>query len=209
MIDHFAIDLVGIKRREERRACVINSSFDLIVRARNGDHEAFRLLFERYARPVMSFALNQVGRHDVAEEVTQETFVRAYSHLQDLRDEQRFSTWLFGIARNVAREWLRTGARAAFASSLDAESFPEELPTTDLSPADDYSEKELSAAVLRALGSLDEDRRVVFSLKVLQGTSYQEIAEITGFSLAKVKTDLHRARGEMRQKLRGFVGTNR
>ena len=207
MIDHFAIDLVGIERREERRACVINSSPDLIVRARNGDHEAFRLLFERYARPVMSFAFNQVGRHDVAEEVTQETFVRAYSHLQDLRDEQRFSTWLFGIARNVAREWLRTGARAVFESSLDAESFPEELPTTDLSPADDYSEKELSAAVLRALGSLDEDRRVVFSLKVLQGTSYQEIAEITGFSLAKVKTDLHRARGEMRQKLRGFVGT--
>ncbi|HSS18975.1 MAG TPA: RNA polymerase sigma factor [Pyrinomonadaceae bacterium] len=203
MIDHLAIDLVGIKRRKESRAGVMNSSLDLIVRARTGDHEAFRLLFERYARPILSFVFNQVGRHDVAEELTQETFVRAYSHLQDLRDAERFSTWLFGIARNVAREWLRTGATVA--SSLDVGSFPEQLSTSDSSPADDYSEKELSRAILRALRSLDEDRRVVFSLKVLQGTSYQEITEITGFSLAKVKTDLHRARGEMRQKLRRYV----
>jgi len=205
MIDHLAINLAGHKRREESRAGVMNSSLDLISRARTGDHEAFRLLFERYARPVLSFVYNQVGRHDVAEELTQETFVRAYSHLKDLRDEEKFSTWLFGIARNVAREWIRTGARAGFSGSANSQSVPEQHSSGDLSPADDYFEKELSNAISRALQSLDEDRRVVFSLKVFQGTSYQEIVEITGFSLAKVKTDLHRARGEMRQKLRAYV----
>ena len=205
MIDHLAIDLVGHKRREESRAGVMNSSLDLIIRARTGDHDAFRLLFERYARPVLSFVYNQVGRHDVAEELTQETFVRAYSHLKDLRDEEKFSTWLFGIARNVAREWIRAGTRAGVSGSASPQPDPEQQSATDFSPADDYSEKELSSAIARALQSLDEDRRVVFSLKVFQGTTYQEIAEITGFSLAKVKTDLHRARGEMRQKLRAYV----
>src|SRR5262249_24660041 len=88
-----------------------NSSEELIRRARNGDDEAFRLIFERYIRPIISFIFDMVGRRELAEDLAQETFVRAYKNLNALRDETRLSTWLFGIAKNVARESLRARIR--------------------------------------------------------------------------------------------------
>ena len=71
---------------------------DLIARARRGDEEAFRLIFERYTRPVISFIFYMVNDGALAEELAQETFVRAYKSLNALRDETKLSTWLFGIA---------------------------------------------------------------------------------------------------------------
>src|SRR5215510_16264049 len=85
----------------------MKTSGDLVARVRKGDQEAFRLIFDRYSRPLMSFLYDMVGKRDLAEELTQETFVRAYKNLKGLRDETKLSTWLFGIAKNVARESLR------------------------------------------------------------------------------------------------------
>src|SRR5229473_7239291 len=90
---------------------LMNSSADLVARACQGDQEAFRLIFERYSRPLISFIYDQVSNRDVAEELTQETFVRAYRSLHTLRAEAKLSTWLFGIAKNVARESLRARQR--------------------------------------------------------------------------------------------------
>src|ERR1700704_3325468 len=92
-------------------ATLMNSSADLVARACRGDQEAFRLIFERYSRPVISFIYDLVGDRGLAEELTQETFVRAFRSLHTLREETKLSTWLFGIAKNVAREALRTRAR--------------------------------------------------------------------------------------------------
>lgn len=204
MIDRLALNSDRLNGREDQHTgVVLNSAPELIAQARTGDHEAFRLLFERYARPVMVFTYNLVGRHDVAEELTQETFVRAYSHLKELRDETKFSTWLFGIGRNVVREWIRSRVRSG---GIDlAGVVADQEQSLDLSPADQFAGKELNRAIIVALQALDEDRRVVFALKVFHGSSYQEIVEITGFTLAKVKTELHRARAEMRHRLRGYL----
>src|SRR6267142_5577720 len=90
---------------------LMNSSADLVARASLGDQEAFRLIFERYSRPVISFIYDFVGDRGLAEELTQETFVRAFRNLHALREETKLSTWLFGIARNVAREALRSRLR--------------------------------------------------------------------------------------------------
>src|SRR5262249_57465128 len=86
---------------------VMESWGEVTARARRGDQEAFRQIFDRYSRPVISFIYDMVGRRDLAEELAQETFVRAYRSLGALKDEARLSTWLFGIAKNVARESLR------------------------------------------------------------------------------------------------------
>jgi RNA polymerase sigma-70 factor (ECF subfamily) len=176
-----------------------------IARARAGDSEAFRQLFERYSRPVISFVFDMVGDRALAEDLTQETFVRAFKHLGALREEGKFSTWLFSIAKNVAREHLRSSERRTSKVELDDESVLElqdERPT----PAVELLDKELNSVVRRALGALDEDKRTVFALKVFQQRSYEEIAEITGFSLPKVKTDLHRARAEMRRRVSPYLG---
>src|SRR3954465_5201559 len=137
----------------------MNSHEDLIARARRGDEEAFRLIFERFTRPVISFIFYLVNQRELAEELAQETFVRAYKSLHALRDEMKLSTWLFGIAKNVARESLRQSRRDS--RHLDPEGrgrceICDEKPT----PAGQLLDKELSDVVRRALLQLDDPNQL-------------------------------------------------
>jgi RNA polymerase sigma-70 factor, ECF subfamily len=184
---------------------LMNSSADLVAHARQGDHEAFRLIFERYSRPVISFIYDMVGDRGLAEELTQETFVRAYRNLRTMREETKLSTWLFGIARNVARESLRARAQASHHVDLEDQSVLH-LSGRGPAPVDQFLNKELNAVIERALAALDENKRLIFTLKVFQQRTYEEIAEITGSSIPKLKTDLHRARSEMRRRIRPYLG---
>jgi RNA polymerase sigma-70 factor (ECF subfamily) len=183
----------------------MNSAEDLIARARRGDEEAFRLIFERYTRPVISFIFYMVNQRCLAEELAQETFVRAYKSLNALRDDAKLSTWLFGIAKNIAREHLRDRHRERGQVELSHHE-AQEVRATEQSPAGALLDKELSHVVRHALGQLGEDKRLVFTLKVYQQRSYEEIAEITGFSIPKIRNDLHRARIEMRRRLGSYLG---
>src|SRR5437588_5008337 len=185
---------------------LMNSSVDLVTRACQGDQEAFRLIFERYSRPVISFIYDQVGDRETAEELAQETFVRAYRSLKSLREEAKLSTWLFGIAKNVARESLRADMRKRQQVDLDDEQVLD-LSDRGPIPVNHLLDKEFNDVVKRSLALLDEDKRLVFTLKVFHQCSYEEIAEITGFSIPKLKTDLHRARAEMRQRVGQYVRT--
>lgn len=185
---------------------LMNSPEELVERVRRGEQEAFRLIFDRYARPVISFIYDMVGDRAVAEDLAQETFVRAYQHMSALRDASKLSTWLFGIAKNVARETLRARPHDARHVGID------ESPALNLcdearSPAGQLLDKELSGVINHALSALDEDKRLVFTLKVLHQRSYEEIAEITGFSIGKLKTDLHRARAAMRRRIGPYLGS--
>ena len=207
MIEPLALKMAGLKSRAcSHTGAVMNSSEDLVTRARAGEQEAFRLIFERYARPVLSFVFDLVGERDLAEELTQETFVRAYNSLSSIRDETKLATWLFGIGKNVAREALRSRTKESHNYS-DADAAT--LPDNASSPSEELLGKELNYALRAALNSLDDDRRTVFILKVFQHCRYEEIAEITGFSIAKVKTDLHRARLELRKRIRPFLETTK
>lgn len=183
---------------------LMNSSADLVSRACRGDQEAFRLIFERYSRPVISFIYDQVGDRELAEELAQETFVRAYRSLQSLREEAKLSTWLFGIAKNVARESVRSDIKRRHQVDLDDDKVLD-LSDQGPVPVDQLLDKELNQVVQRSLALLDEDKRTVFTLKVFHQCSYEEISEITGFSIPKLKTDLHRARAEMRQRVGQYM----
>ena len=87
-----------------RAGALMNSTEELVARVRAGDEEAFRLIFDRYSRPVLGFIYDMVGDRSLAEDLAQETFVRAYRGLASLREETKLSTWLFAIAKNCARE---------------------------------------------------------------------------------------------------------
>jgi RNA polymerase sigma-70 factor, ECF subfamily len=203
MIERLALNAIQVNRRQgSHTGALMNGSEDLIARARAGDQEAFRLLFVRFSRPVFQFIYQLVSQRDLADELTQETFVRAYGNLKQLRNDSHFSTWLFGIGHNVVREFLRSRQR-------QTEGLSEEINQSEdarsISPVEGVLEKELNLAIEKALQELDEERRAIFVLKVFQERSYQEIVEITGFSVAKIKTELHRARLKLRQRLRCFV----
>ena len=184
---------------------LMNSSADLVTRVRQGDSDAFRLIFERYSRPVISFIFDMVNDRGLAEELTQETFVRAYRAIRTMRKDTKLSTWLFGIARNVARESIRARVRANRQVDLTDKSVMD-LSDNKPVPVDGVLSKELNDLIRRSLAALDEDKRLVFTLKVLHQCSYEEIAAITGFSIAKLKTDLHRARAEMRRRISPYAG---
>lgn len=177
---------------------------DLVKRAKRGDDEAFRLIFERYGRPIMSFIYDMVGKRELAEELAQEAFVRAYKSLGNLRDESKLSTWLFGIAKNVAREAIRSRMRDDHNVAIDEES-SSQLSDGGALPDGELLTKELNGVIRGALAALDEDKRLVFTLKILHERSYEEISGITGSSIPKLKTDLHRARAEMRRRIRPYL----
>lgn len=184
---------------------LMNSAEDLVKRVRAGDDEAFRCIFERYARPMVSFIYGMVGERHLAEELTQETFVRAYRSLSTLRSEPKISTWLFGIAKNVARETIRSQRKENIRVNIDDQAV---MSLCDHQPMPDSQllDRERDQVIRDALNALDEDKRLVFTLKVFQQRSYEEIAEISGFSIAKLKTDLHRARMEMRRRIGPYMG---
>jgi RNA polymerase sigma-70 factor (ECF subfamily) len=203
------MDVMGLAAQSGAYAeAAMNSAEDLIARARRGDEEAFRLIFERYTRPIISFIFYMVNQQCLAEELAQETFIRAYRSLSTLRDDSKLSTWLFGIAKNTARESIRERHRESGQVEL-THSAARMMHAPEPSPAGELLDKELSQLVRDALQKLDEDKRVVFTLKVYQQRSYDEIAELTGFSIPKIRNDLHRARIEMRRRLGPYLGEGR
>jgi RNA polymerase sigma-70 factor (ECF subfamily) len=180
---------------------------DLLVRARRGDVEAFHEIFEQNHRVVLRFLYGMVGELDVAQELTQETFMRAFRSLGTMRTEARLSTWLCGIAKNVAYNFLRSRSREVYSDSADEQSAPSKA-SEELSPDSQLLNAELREVIFTALAKLDADKRLVFTLKVLQQQSYEEISAATGFSVSKLKTDLHRAKQVMRRVIRPYLETS-
>lgn len=193
------------ERREQREKMAFSEiAPGVVARAKSGDEEAFHLIFNRYGRPVLSFINHHVQNRELAEELAQETFVRAYRNLGGLKDDLRISTWLFGIARNVVRESVRQARRNEKRIGLDE---PESLKLESgfVLPEGNMLDRELTETIHRALAELDDDKRIVFSLKIFHEKSYEEISSITGHSIGKLKTDLHRARAEMRKRIEPYL----
>jgi RNA polymerase sigma-70 factor (ECF subfamily) len=181
-----------------------DESLTLTSRARRGEAEALRLIFERYSRPVFGFVYDMLGERARAEDVVQETFVRAYGQLGRLRDDTKLASWLFGIARNVALESLRKHRRESRHVELDEyllrESSDEQSPHEE-----ELLGRELNEVIHEALDQLTDDQRLVFTMKIFQKRKYEEISEITGHSVSKLKSDLFRARIELRDRLRSYL----
>ncbi len=186
---------------------LMNSSEDLIERVRNGDTAAFRQIYEQHHRFILRFLYGMVGEIGLAEELTQETFVRAFTSINTMRNEAQLSTWLGGIARNVASNSFRSRRRENRNVEIDSQQI-RELSDSMPSPDDELLNIELQDVIRDALRGLSEDKRLVFVLKVLQQKSYEEVAEITGSSIPKLKSDLHRAKAEMQKMIRPYLETS-
>jgi RNA polymerase sigma-70 factor (ECF subfamily) len=169
------------------------------------DDEAFRLIFAQHHRFIFRFLYGMVGEHGLAEDLTQETFMRAYGSMSSWRGESKLSTWLCGIAKHVALNALRKRNREVSNVEVDDAAIARLPERGGTAPADYLLNQELRSVIHAALQKLDDDKRMVFVLKLLQQKSYDEIAEITGFSIPKLKTDLYRAKAEMRCLIRPYL----
>lgn len=174
-----------------------------IAAARAGDPEAFCRIVELYQDRIFTFLLRMVRQREEAEDLAQETFVRAWQHLSRYDPRWAFRTWLFTIARNLAVNVLRRPR--AMIVSLDGGDDtlpPAALASFDTSPAERATVREQKQRVARALDHLSPQAAMVFTLFYQEQMSIAEIARTIGATRGAVKVALHRARETLRTKLR-------
>lgn len=174
-------------------------------RLSNPEPEEFEAIFHRYGKPILSFICSLIGDRANAEELTQETFIRAFCGFHTRQEKARISSWLFGIAHNVVREAIREKYRNPHPVGLD-EPVLQDLRDLRQLPDQRAISRDMLRKIQKALASLTEDHRIVFVLKMVYRFQYEEISSITGASVGKLKTDLLRARHEMRRRLVPYYG---
>ena len=178
-----------------------------IQRAQKGDVGSYQNIYDSFARKVLNFVYRMVHSLEEAEDLTQETFVAVYQKLGTLQDSDKFEAWLFRIARNFIYQRYRKRAPAAV--SIDAPSEDGRLMTELVdgrkNPDEEYQTQELEGVITNVIAELPEKYREVFVLSALQQLSYQQIADIVGRSLPSVKTDIHRARLEVRDSVKKYL----
>src|SRR5512137_1602190 len=167
---------------------------EYVVSSRNGCPDHFRVLVQRYQRPLFAYLSSRLGNHLEAEEAAQESFVRAFTSLKKLRKPESFYAWLMGIAGRVLKEQFRHQQRRQ-----REESMVEELPATNPGPAPEYPLEE-------AIAVLPESYRQVILLRYYEGHSCQEIATRLGMPLGTVTKTLSRAYALLRQELKAREG---
>ncbi len=187
---------------------------ELVARALGGSADAFRLLVERYQRPILSLIARMVDDRSLAEDLAQETFVKAYRKLGTFDPNRKLSSWLFKIAHNTTLDHLRRGRLETVnleATTAGGDESWEVLRADEAEEPDHRAERsQLMARLDAALGRLKPGYREILLLRFKEGLAYHEIAEVTGLAMGTVKVRLHRARkrlaAEMRQGKGGSVG---
>jgi RNA polymerase sigma-70 factor, ECF subfamily len=178
-----------------------------VGKAKRGDVASYKEIYDTFARKVLNYIYRMVNSPEEAEDLTQETFVAVYQKLRTLRDNGKFEPWLFCIARNFVYQKYRTRAPASVSiDELDEDGRTvTQLVETRKNPDEVFQAGELDDVVSEVIAGLPEKFREVFVLSALQDLSYHKIAEIVGRSLPSVKTDIHRARLEVRKRVKDYL----
>ena len=170
-----------------------------------GEKRAFGELVERYQTRLLNFVYRTTGDRERAEDLVQETFIRVYRHLHRFDQSKKFSTWVYTIASNLAKNELRNRSRnplvlfQTIKKNWDTDSRPLEWEDNTYRPDDLFRKRHLKSMVESAVDQLPEHHRTVFILREMEGKTYEEIADITGANLGTVKSRLNRARNNFAQ----------
>ena len=184
---------------------------ELVARSIRGDADSFNELILRWERPIYALAYRTIGREEDARDVCQETFLRAFRALPGFRGQAKFSSWLYRIALNLCRDWVRRERRAPVVQP------PPDTDLMELAAATEPSEsieelvarKDLAQAVERAMAVLPEEQRTAIVLKEYHGLTFQEIADLLDCPLSTVKTRLYQGLTVLRRQLAGAgLGSN-
>lgn len=176
---------------------------ELVTRSQGGDVDSFNQLILRWERPIFALAYRVLGREEDARDVSQEAFLRAYRALPGFKGEAKFSSWLYRIALNLCRDWMRKQRRAP------VQQMPEGMDPVEMageagpveSVEDLVARKELSQIVGEAMTLLPDEQRTAIILKEYHGMTFQEIAELQGVPLSTVKTRLYQGLTVLRRHL--------
>jgi RNA polymerase sigma-70 factor (ECF subfamily) len=185
------------------------SDAELVRRARDRDEAAIREIMRSNNRRLYRLARGILRNDSEAEDVVQETYVRAFTHLDSFRGDSSFGTWLGRIAINEALGRLRR-RRAGVETSLEPEHFNAQIIPFPAPAASDpektMAQRQIQNVVEQAIDELPEPFRIVFMTRVVEGMNVEETAEILGLKPETVKTRLHRARAVLRENVEKKIG---
>jgi RNA polymerase sigma-70 factor, ECF subfamily len=183
---------------------------ELVARTVAGDADSFNQLIKRWERPIYALAYRTIGRDEDARDVCQETFLRAFRALPGFKGQAKFSSWLYRIALNLCRDWIRRQRRTPVVSAPDGvdivELAGEQGPIESIE--DLVARSQLTRTVGEAMRLLPEEQRTAIILKEYHGLTFQEIADLQGCPLSTVKTRLYQGLSVLRRHLeaRGRTG---
>lgn len=192
--------LAASPNRSTREEIAALTDSQVVQRFLEGQERAFGELVSRYDARLLNFVYRTVGDRERAQDLVQETFVRVYRHLHRFDQSKKFSTWIYTIAGNLAKNELRNRSRnplvlfQTIKKNWDADHRPLEWEDESTKPDDLFRKRHLKEKVEDAVKELPEHHRLVFVLRELEGRTYEEIAEITETNLGTVKSRLNRAR---------------
>ncbi|MEP6835059.1 MAG: RNA polymerase sigma factor [Gemmatimonas sp.] len=164
----------------------VDSDQDIIARVMAGDRDGFATLINRYSDPLYRHALGMTGSPDVAEDILQTSFIKAYHHLGEVRG--RFDAWLFRIVANGCKDWLKNIRRTHLSYEED------DQPSGYATPEEDLDRTELRTDLDYALCQLAPSLREAFIMKHVEGRSYEEMADLLATTVGALKMRVHRAR---------------
>lgn len=180
-----------MKEQTEKQA-----DYDLFERVQNGDMVAFNDLVNKYKKRLMNVITRMVQSQEEAEDIVQETFVRVYQHRESFDFRHCFSTWLYTIALNLARNELRKRKRFKFYDIFDLKGNEAEIAVEMQVPTN------LPQVLKRAIENLPEKYKTAFVLRDIEELPYDEVAKVMNIPLGTVKSRVNRARALLREKLK-------
>lgn len=185
----------------------------LVQRVQKGDKRAFDLLVVRYQHRIISVITRYVHDWADAQDVAQDTFIRAYRALGNFRGDSQFYTWLYKIAINTAKNWLVAQGRRPPTDDIDAADAVQYETGSRLrdvdTPEQELMRQEIEQTVASTVEALPVELRMAITLREVDGLSYDEIAETMGCPIGTVRSRIFRARDAIDQKLRPLLDNQR
>jgi RNA polymerase sigma-70 factor (ECF subfamily) len=181
---------------------------ELVARSKTGDTESFNQLVRRWERPIFALAYRTLGREEDARDITQETFLRAFRALPGFKGDAKFSSWLYRIALNLCRDWMRRDRRTplvAVPEGVEVEQLAAEQGPV-ASVEDLAARAELTREVAKVMALLPEEQRQAIVLKEYHGLTFQEIADLMKCPLSTVKTRVYQGLTTLRKHLGQRIG---
>jgi RNA polymerase sigma-70 factor (ECF subfamily) len=180
---------------------------ELVARCQIGEADAFNELVGRHQDRVYAAVTRFCGNGEDAADVVQRAFINAYRKISEFKGDAAFSTWIYRIAFNQAISFRRENRRPSISLHAKGEDGLIAEPIDDRAPGESMESEETRKKVQQALERLGEEDRQIIILKDLQGHSYDEIAAILQVPKGTVRSRLHRARMELKEKLKPILGT--
>ena len=186
----------------------------LVRRAKRGDYKAFDLLVLKYQSRIIGISMKFVKDIHIAEDIAQESFIKAFKSLKSFREESAFYTWLYRIAANTSKNYLTSKKRKKEYS--ESEVFSSEDVNVDIfdipggdSPEEILAANNLREVIFESLSNLPEDIRTAISLREFEGLSYEEISEVLDCPIGTVRSRIFRGREIIQEKISPLLENNR